>query len=320
MAQFVKEGFMVVALDVEYTSKQYIAQVAELTPEFKRAYCKADGKLPVTFAGFGGSAFADHGPEMRKLRAAISEALAPTVISIFQLIYPDKQRVQYMMVPDRFRLQTPEQRPGAEAPHVDAPAYNTEDLSLVAGYINLGEGALVFEMCPGSAGSIPEATGFYPIPKEDKDKYPMRRITVPPGSCLLFNPGSVHQIAKERKTDPTVGKYLFRLHVGFLGGPDLEENEVALAEQRKIWGRCDLQQAFHLPSGQEPPVFPQHYKGALKYKQGAACEVAINTHFIGGMGSVTKKRTLLPLPEMGVAFPPYTAEEKEVFGFKRARF
>jgi hypothetical protein len=101
----------------------------------------------------------------------------------------------------------------------------------------------------------------------------------------------------------------------------LERNKVALAEQEKIWMRCDRQQAFHLPSGQEPPVFPQHYKGALKYKQGAACMAEIDERIVGGMGSVTNKRTLLALPEMGVASPPYTQEEKEeLFGFKRARF
>jgi hypothetical protein len=197
--------------------------------------------------------------------------------------------------------------------------YNIENLLIVAGFINFGEGSLVFEMCPGSAGSIPEATGFYPIPPGDKKKYPMKRITVPPGSCLLFNPSSVHQIAQQRKKDPTVGMRLFRKHVAFLGGPDLEENAVALAEQEKIRRRCDEQQAFHLPSGQEPPVFPRHYLGALKHKQGAACMAAIDEQIVGGMKSVTKKRTLLPLPAMGVPFPPYTEEEKAVVGFKRAR-
>jgi hypothetical protein len=310
MAQYVEQGYMVVPLEIKFSLERYIEQVAELTPAFKARF--RNGRVATTFAGFGGSPYADHGPEMRQLNQAIGEALAETVSSIFRMLY--KKEVQYMMLPDRFRHQTPSQRPGVEAPHVDAPMYDTKDMSIVAGYINFGECALVFEMCPGS--SVPEATGFYPI--QDKHKYPMTRITVPPGSCLLFNPSSVHQIAKERKTDPTVGKHLFRRHVAFMGG-DLERNEVALAEQKKIWGRCDEQRAFHLPSGQEPPVFPQHYKGALKYKQGAACMAAIEEQIVGGMRSVTKKRTLLPLPEMGVAFPPYTQEEKDVFGFKRVR-
>lgn len=312
--EYVEWGYMVVKLNVEFSLEEYVDQVAELTPAFKARF--RNGRMATTWAGFGGSPYADHGPKMRQLNQAIGEALAGTVSSIFQSMF--KEEVQYMMLPDRFRHQTPVQRPGVEAPHVDAPMYDTKDLSIVAGYINFGECDLVFEMCPGSAGSIPEATGFYPIPKKDKDKYPMARVTVPPGWCLLFNPSSVHQIAKERKTDPTVGRHLFRRHVAFMGG-HLEGNAVALAEQQKIWARCDAQQAFHLPSGQEPPVFPQHYKGALKYKQGAACEVAIEQQIVGGMGSVTKKRTLLPLPEMGVAFPPYTQAEKEVFGFKRAR-
>jgi len=314
MAQYVAAGYVVVKVNVPFTLEKYVDQVAELTPEFKAQF--AECPRATTFGGFGGCPFADHGPKMRQLNQAIGEALAGTLSSIFQVMYTEE--VQYMMLPDRFRHQTPGQRPGVEAPHVDAPMYATKDLSIVAGYINFGEGDLVFEMCPGSAGSIPKATGFYPIPKEEKHKYPMTRITVPPGWCLLFNPSSVHQIAKERKTDPTVGQHLFRRHVAFMGG-HLETNPVALAEQQKIWARCDAQQAFHLPSGQEPVIFPQHYKGALKHKQGAACEVAIETQIVGGMGSVTKKRTLLSLPELGVAFPPYTAEEKAVFGFKRAR-
>jgi hypothetical protein len=315
--KYTTKGYLLVKVDhLKMTVQQYVSQVAEFTPEFKAQF--AERLRATTFGGFGGCPFADHGPEMRQLKQAIGEALAGTVGSIFQTIFKD-QEVQFMMLPDRVRHQTPGQRPGAEAPHVDAPMYPTENLSIVAGFINFGVCDLVFEMCPGSAGSIPGAKGFYPIPKEEKHKYPMTRITVPPGWCLLFNPSSVHQIAKERKTDPTVGQHLFRLHVAFMGGPGLETNPVALAEQKKIWARCDAQQAFHLPSGQEPVIFPQHYKGALKYKQGAACEAAIEQQIVGGMGSVTKKRTLLPLPEMGVAFRPYTAEEKDVFGFKRAR-
>jgi hypothetical protein len=320
MAQFTKDGYMV----FRYTGKkitleQYVAQVAELTPAFKTRF--RNGRVATTYAGFGGCPFADHGREIRELNRAIGEALAPTVGPIFEHIYEGQEApVQYMKLPDRFRHQTPGQRPGAEAPHVDAPKYDTKDITILAGYINFGESSLVFEMCPGSAGSIPAATGFYPIPKGDKDKYPMTRITVPPGYCLLFNPSSVHQIALERKTDPTKGEHLFRQHVAFMGGPNLQQNAVALAEQQKIWARCDEQRAFHLPSGQEAPVFPQHYKGALKHKQGAACIAAIEEQIVGGNRSVTKKRTLLSLPEMGVAFPPYTEEEKEVYGFKRARF
>ena len=152
MAQYVARGYMVVPLDVQFTLEEYVDQVAELTPAFKARF--RNGRGCTTWAGFGGSPYADHGPKMRALNKAILDALAGTVSSIFQSIY--QEEVGYMMVPDRFRHQTPQQRPGVEAPHVDAPMYNTKDMTLVAGYINFGECALVFEMCPGSA--IPEAT------------------------------------------------------------------------------------------------------------------------------------------------------------------
>jgi hypothetical protein len=304
MALF-ERGYVVLECGARMTVAELVAQ----SPELK----KVDGR--VTFAGFGMYGFSQHGRACRQLEEKIDAAVLPVFDEYLEKEFPGKE-LERLKYTDRFRVQDGEQRPPKEKKHVDAPKSGFEPgTATVAGYVNLGDVPLFFDLCPGSQNAFPDAKGHFEIPKEESDKYPMTQVEVPAGHLIIFVPSIVHSVNSPKK-----GKSLFRKYFGYVGGPaplmmqeKCEETLAILKSQGNI----------KLPSGQKATLFPQHYKGALKYTHLPKTEAWIEQNVVGGCSSVDfKDRTVKSLEDLGLMHPPYSAEELgkyEITGVKRKR-
>jgi hypothetical protein len=305
-SEFHARGFCVVETALRMTSREYSEKCAELTEAFDF------DKDRLVWGGYGGSAYSDRHPALRKFY----RDLVDRHDEVFQAIGEQRFGGEFTMLclDDRFRHQ-PDGCGTSEKKHVDAPpGGEIPGACYVLGYANLGDVDIVAHISEGSHGKF-QGRGHHVLTKEEGADYPISKITVPPGHSFLFQPSSVHEVAPQKAPPP--GKDLFRRHFGCVMAPGLEHHESACLHRDLMYECCTTQTSMVLPSGQICPLYPKQYWVANKKTHLPLVMAWMDKNLVNGTGSVDHKtRRMRSLYELGVEFPPYNEEDLGPYDFK----
>jgi hypothetical protein len=275
----------------------------------QKEYKESSPHVSFVLGAFGALAnpSSQHHPEIRKLKKAVYNHMAPIFAGAFQGKYLE-------MIPDRFSIRDQNQPVTSESWHRDSSAIIGEEDHIFGGYLNLDERQTQYFSCiPGTHNDCAElCEGFAKLSKEDAKEYNLRReiISVPPRSIILFNEKTIHEIARRKIKESKSYRQYFKWRIS--------KEPVSTLGREMVEQSIRTQGCFPLHAIGKTPNPPMYGKMHLIHWGDKISKFSENVReeFLdkpNKNGNVYVKRFMPSLVEAGIGmFPEYTEEERNM--------
>lgn len=244
-------------------SREDFITTAQNFPE----YLYSDTPEDTLYVGGGFGAFGNpssfHNPFVRELREKAMHELTPVFKHLNQLECRPTRKLEQLI--DRMRIHSVGQTVSKESWHRDESTSNRlrvigkngitegEEDYIFGGWINLDAESQYFICAPKTHRDKPKARGFGKIKDIEKvfkkHNTEETKIEVPSGWAIIFYQHILHRVAGGKRK----GKNAYRLFLGWR----LTDDTQPLFDD--TFERISRGATVRIPSGQEPPIYPQLY-------------------------------------------------------------
>lgn len=295
-----EHGYVVIpAFGNKYRSilrKEFI-ETCQSFPEYK----KHENLVLGGFAALANAA-SFHNPFVRKVRLEIMK-----IVESLKVIPMISEKHKLAQIIDRMLYRKKGQTPTRESWHRDESKKTLSDDVVYGGWVNFDSTSQYFSCVPGSHRAYGSRTqgGFVMLDPQTVDKSLKKMVEIKPGNLLIFDEDLVHEVlATACEND------MCRLFIGWLV---TRSKNTIIPEMERI---LQDQAVVPLKSGQIPPMYAKlhwtnWHERLIAFSEGIVDD-CVEEKERKGITIRVVLRHMKSLSELGVMYPPYEKEEKDI--------